>query len=123
PARIEEDGKAAHAAVLRDYDWERKGEQMNTIYHQTLAQAVPKPAQPEEEKRYTGIGSTAAILHRMVSFKGMAACLLILLFIGAAGFVSLSQLKRRASEIVYDTLPGLSYAGQANAYLADAYRT
>ena len=47
----------------------------------------------------------------------------ILLLIGMLGFLSLNHLKHQANLIVNDTLPGLSYAGEANAYIVDASRT
>jgi methyl-accepting chemotaxis protein len=47
----------------------------------------------------------------------------ILFLAGGLGYISVSGLKRNARSIVEDTLPGLSYAGAANAYLADASRT
>ena len=56
-------------------------------------------------------------------FKIFGAGLIILVLAGALGYVSVSQLKRNAELIVDDTLPGLTFAGEANAYLADASRT
>jgi hypothetical protein len=56
-------------------------------------------------------------------FKIFGAGFVILLLAGGLGYVSVSQLKRNADLIVNDTLPGLSFGGQANAYLADASRT
>ncbi len=47
----------------------------------------------------------------------------VLALAGVFGYFSLSRLKQNASLIVSDTLPGLSFAGEANAYLADASRT
>jgi len=56
-------------------------------------------------------------------FKIFGASFIILLLAGGLGYVSVSRLKRHAELIVNDTLPGLSFGGQANAYLADASRT
>jgi methyl-accepting chemotaxis protein len=56
-----------------------------------------------------------------VIFKTLSVILLVLLFVGGLGYVSVSQLKRNARLIVDDTLPGLTYAGSANATLAQAY--
>lgn len=56
-------------------------------------------------------------------FKIFSASFVILLLAGGLGYLSVSQLKRNAELIVNDTLPGLSFGGQANAYLADASRT
>ena len=47
----------------------------------------------------------------------------VLTIAGAFGYLSLSKLKHNARLIVEDTLPGLSYAGAANLYLAEAART
>jgi len=47
----------------------------------------------------------------------------VLTIAGLLGYISVSKLKRNAQLIVEDTLPGLSMAGEANAYLADATRT
>jgi hypothetical protein len=52
----------------------------------------------------------------------MFATFLVLFLIGTLGFMSLSRLKRIAGEIAHNTLPGVSLAGRANAYLADANR-
>lgn len=49
--------------------------------------------------------------------------LVVLTIAGVLGYISVSNLKRNATLIVNDTLPGLSFAGEANAYLADASRT
>ena len=49
--------------------------------------------------------------------------LVVMLLAATLGYFSVSKLKHNAQAIVDDTLPGLSYAGEANAYLADATRT
>jgi hypothetical protein len=56
-------------------------------------------------------------------FKIFLASLIILFTAGGLGYISVSRLKRNAKAIVEDTLPGLTYAGAANAYVADASRT
>jgi methyl-accepting chemotaxis protein len=48
---------------------------------------------------------------------------LALILVGGWGFLSVSELKHQADQIVRDTLPGLSYAGEANAYIVDSSRT
>lgn len=55
--------------------------------------------------------------------KIFCTSLVVLTIAGTLGYLSLSKLKQNARAIVEDTLPGLSYAGEANAYLADAART
>ena len=120
PDRVIRDGATARQVILRNYDWDRKGEQMNDFYQKAVETA---PARSPENSAYTGIGYGAKLLYRLISLKGMAAGLMALLLVGLAGFLSLSYLRNVAKSIVEDTLPGLSYAGEANAYLADAYRT
>lgn len=56
-------------------------------------------------------------------FKILSSSFVILFIAGVLGYISLSKLKRTAQSIVDDTLPGLTYAGAANAYVADASRT
>jgi len=119
-SRVARDGGQARQAILGNYDWDRKGEQMNELYQKA---AAADPVKPSGQTAYTGTGHAAKLLYRMISLKGLATGLLGLLLIGGLGFFSLSHLKTTAKGIVEDTLPGLSYAGQANAYLADAYRT
>lgn len=56
-------------------------------------------------------------------FKIILSSSIILFIAGGLGYISVSRLKRNAQLIVEDTLPGLAYAGAANAYVADASRT
>jgi len=121
--KILEHGKAAQQTIINEYDWNRKGEHMNQIYQQAMAMAPHRRPRLQAAGDATGIGTTANFLHRFFSLKGMTVTLLVLLLIGSIEFLSLSRLKSQAREIVNDTLPGLSYAGSANAYLSDAYRT
>lgn len=53
--------------------------------------------------------------------KCSGAAALVLVLIGAVGFVSLTWLQRNAERIVTDTLPGLALAGASNADLAQAF--
>ncbi len=55
--------------------------------------------------------------------KIFCTSLVVVTIAGTFGYLSLSRLKHNAQLIVEDTLPGLSFAGAANAYLADASRT
>jgi glycosyltransferase involved in cell wall biosynthesis len=120
--QLGEQGDQAREHILANYDWDKKGEQMNEVYQQAVTRGTVEK-NIHHKKQYLGIGSTTHVLHKMISFKGAAVALLGLLLIGALGFFSLHQLKVEAGRIVHDTLPGLSYAGEANAYLADASRT
>jgi len=56
-------------------------------------------------------------------FKALANGFVVMGLAAALGYFSVSQLKKNARSIVDDTLPGLSDAGAANAYLGDASRT
>lgn len=55
--------------------------------------------------------------------KIFCTSLVVLTLAGTFGYFSLSRLKHNAQLIVNDTLPGLSYAGEVNLYLAEAART
>ena len=67
--RVGREGAAARGVIERDYDWDRKGEQMNDLYQKTAeARAIPgRPA------AYTGMGTTARLLRRLLSLRGLAA--------------------------------------------------
>ena len=116
-------GHNAVGVIKAEYDWNRKGERMNAIYHQATAMAAGKAPRFAKTDRSAGRDGTPSLLRRMFSLKGLTAGLVLLLLVGAIEFLSLSRLKQVAGEIVNDTMPGLAYAGGANAYLADAYRT
>ena len=121
--RLAEHGQAAREVVLQEYDWDKKGEQMNKVYEEATERVVPERKVSERMKDYSGVGAVTNVLHQAVSFKGAMASLVFLLLVAALGFLSLTALKREAQQIVTDTLPGLAYAGEANAYLADSTRT
>jgi glycosyltransferase involved in cell wall biosynthesis len=110
-------GQAARQSILKNYDWDQKGEQMREVYEETLTQATEQsPAIPKHVR-------TALAARRLVSFKGSLVATALLLLVGMIGFLSLNHLKNQADLIVNDTLPGLSYSGEANAYIVDASRT
>lgn len=117
--RLAEHGRSAREVILREYDWEKKGAQMNEVYQQ----AIVRMTDELRTKTYSGLGGTTYALQKMISMKGLLLALVALLLVGAWGFLSVSQLKHEAREIVEDTLPGLSFAGQANAYIVDSSRT
>lgn len=106
-------GKAARESILKNYDWDKKGEQMNDVYQNTLAQAATRPV----------IAYNRLTLGRILSLPGSVLAAAALLLIGLLGFLTVSQLKNEADNIVNSTLPALSYAGEANAYIVDASRT
>jgi len=107
-------GQAARETILERYDWDKKGIQMNDVYEETLDHAEFQPLRTRDPIRHS---------RRLISFRGTAVAALILFLIGMLGFLSLNHLKHQADLIVNDTLPGLSYAGEANAYIVDASRT
>lgn len=114
---VREHGQKARATILEHYDWDKKGEQMNEVYQNAVAAPSEK-----QTSQYTGITSSTHVIHRVVSVRGMFATLLVLFLVGTLGFLSLTRLKRIAGDISHNTLPGISLAGRANAYLADASR-
>ena len=109
-------GKAARKTILENYDWNRKGEQMNAVYEETLAGAAPAKAPSKS-------GHAPASRRHLFSLKGSVVASTVLLLVALIGFLSLSHLKNQANAIVNDTLPGLSYSGAANAYIVDSART
>jgi len=121
--RLAEHGRAAREVVIQEYDWDKKGEQMNKVYEEASERAISESKLGKRMKNYSGVGLVTKALHQAVSFKGAVASLVFLLLVAALGILSLTALKDEARLIVTDTLPGLSYAGEANAYLADSTRT
>jgi glycosyltransferase involved in cell wall biosynthesis len=117
-ALLHQHGTAARARVLQHYDWDQKGVQMNEVYQKAIERR-----QSNDAGQYTGIGLGTHFIHRLISFKGLAATVIMLLLIGVLGFGSLNHLNFVASEVVQETLPRMALASQANAYLADASRT
>jgi len=107
-------GKAARQTILEFYDWDKKGVQMNQVYEETVRRARVHPVRNQDPIRYS---------RRLISFRSVVVAATTLLLIGTLGFLSLSHLKHEAALIVHDTMPGLSYAGEANAYIADSSRT
>lgn len=113
------EGKAARKSILENYDWDKKGEQMNEVYQQVMA---PR-ADEIRDKARSADGSATYPFRKMVSVKGVLLAMMALLLVGGWGFLSVSELKHEARQIVYDTLPGLSFAGEANSYIVDSSRT
>lgn len=117
--RVAEHGRKAREVILSDYDWEKKGAQMDEVYRQ----AVTRMTDEHRGRTYSGLGSTTYALQKVISMKGFLVAMLALLLVGGWGFLSVSELKHQARQIVDDTLPGLSFAGEANAYIVDSSRT
>lgn len=111
-------GKAAREAILKNYDWDQKGAQMNEVYQQVMAQTTAG----RQKRTQSGPGGTSA-WQKTISMKGALLTLIALLMIGGWGYFSIGELKHQAWQIVYDTLPGLSFAGEANGYIVESSRT
>ena len=120
PEELTRQGDAARRTIQAGYDWEGKGKRMHGIYEEAMALGKV-PRSRSQKSSYSGMGGFANIMHRLFSLKGVAAGVLVMLLIGAMGFLSISYLKDDARQIVRDTLPGLSSAGEANASLAQAF--
>jgi glycosyltransferase involved in cell wall biosynthesis len=114
PSLVVAHGKAGRESVLRNYDWERKGALMNERYERATASA-------SNTSRGAGAASGLGRMRGLFSVSGVSAGVILLLLLGAAGFMSVAHLKRDARRIVRDTMPGLSFAGQASASSAQAF--
>lgn len=112
-----EHGRAAREVVLREYDWENKGRELDEVYRQAMVEwkdsqsGVRLPSKTERKE----------LLPRMVSIRSLVFTAIILFLIGSAGFLSVEHLRKNAQLIVEDTLPGLSDAGAANSARAEAF--
>lgn len=113
------EGKAARQAILKNYDWDEKGAQMNEVYEQVRAET----SHEGRTKASSNIGNATYAWQKMISMKGVLLAMLALMLVGAWGFLSVGELKHEARQIVDDTLPGLSLAGEANAYIVESSRT
>jgi glycosyltransferase involved in cell wall biosynthesis len=117
-AAIQEHGHAAREVILREYDWDKKGAQMNERYQKAVALGATEATR---KTHYSGMGGVTNLAHRVLSLAGLAGTALVLMLIGALGFVSVSHLKQEAGLIVGDTLPSLSYAGEAIGGASSAF--
>jgi glycosyltransferase involved in cell wall biosynthesis len=117
-AAIQEHGHAAREVILREYDWDKKGAQMNERYQKAVALGATEATR---KTHYSGMGGVTNLAHRVLSLAGLAGTALVLMLIGALGFVSVSHLKQEAGLIVGDTLPSLSTAGEAIATASSAF--
>lgn len=107
-------GRAARQVILREYDWENKGREMDAVYQKAVAQGLEAPTQSNGGLKPKGF------LDRVSSAKGLLFVGIVLFMIGTAGFLSVEKLKHHARAIVEDTMPGLSDAGAANSSLAQS---
>lgn len=109
-------GRTARQLVRENYDWDKKGEQMNQVYHQALRLASQKNVGRDEWKIYSWKGFI-----RPIFAKSLMVSSVFMLMVGLVGFFSVQKLSRYSAEIVDDTLPSLSQAGLVNSSLAEAY--
>jgi len=77
-------GRAARQVVLRDYDWDRKGEQMNACYQEAVARYRAEPKHPVARGGCSGMGGLTNLLHGLFSLKGLAVGAVGLFLIGLA---------------------------------------
>jgi len=112
-------GAAARQSILKHYEWDEKGQQMHQCYLETIERH--RTVQKQPAAGYSGIGGFVNFLYYTFSLRGVFAGLVVLFLTGVAGFVSVSHLKHQAGQIVDDTLPGLTYAGEAQANQAQAF--
>lgn len=94
---------------------------------QFIAERLESSATPNDNSGAGGSESRNAATSanawpvKSVSLRRLAFSAAWLSLIALCGFLSLGFLKNRARSIAEDTLPGLSYAGAANANLAQAF--
>jgi glycosyltransferase involved in cell wall biosynthesis len=119
PAKLAEHGRNARQAVIENYDWDRKGEAMSKCYAQAMERSKIEPV--GKARNFRGSGSITNFALRLFSYKGALVSFIALLLIGTLGFLSINYLRKQAETIVNDTLPGLSYSGEINANLAQAF--
>jgi glycosyltransferase involved in cell wall biosynthesis len=120
-AAIQEHGRASREVILRDYDWDKKGVQMNERYLETVARSTVEATLSSKKSSYSGMGGVTNLAHRVLSLIGLTGTALVLVLVGALGFLSVGHLKQEADLIVRDTLPGLSSAGEAISGASSAF--
>ena len=102
-------GAAGRERIKEEYLWTGHAARMDGIYRQVF-----------EERKITR-AKRKLTLQAIWSPKGVLLTIVSLFLIGALGFSSVTYLERQARLIVNDTLPGLSYAGEANANLSEGF--
>jgi glycosyltransferase involved in cell wall biosynthesis len=107
-------GRAARKAVEEDYDWDKKGEQMNLIYRQTATARTPNKESAQNSTLWAGLKSHLPL-------DAMMMTLAFMLIIGILGFFSVQKLEENTRLIVADTLPDLSETGSMNSCLAEGF--
>ena len=102
-------GRAGLARGKENYLWEQHASRMDAVYRQVVEE---KRLKAQLKKKTLGI---------ILVPKGILLAIGVLILVGALEFFTVSRLKHNASQIVSDTLPGLTWAGEANANLAQAF--
>jgi hypothetical protein len=88
----------------------------------SVASASPSAASERARRREAGdLGPAAPFLQRFFSFPRLASIGLALMLIGTLSFLAVGRLKGQAKVMANEVLPGLSYAGAANASLANSF--
>ena len=128
---VREHGESAKSFAAANYDWNRKGEKMAEIYDRACAEAsalagAARGAISSQSGRLLltpasrKAGLMAALRQYAFSANGLVITLILFVLFGTAQVTVLQVLKKRMVSIVHDTLPGLSYAGEANAILSQS---
>ena len=120
-AALAEHGKAARDVILGEFDWQKKGTQMDDRYREAVRRSQTQAKQPNSNVGYSGMGGFARLVHHIFSIGGLTLAGLALVLIAGLGFLSIGHLKEQAGAIVRDTLPGLSMAGEANASMTQGF--
>lgn len=111
----------ARGVMLRQYGCGRKGEEMNEHRQDGVDRQGTGLSPAIAGSGRSGLGGVADPASPLASLAGLAVSGVVLLLIGTLGFLSVGHLKNQARQIVQDTLPGLSYAGEANARLTEGF--
>ena len=112
-----EHSRAARQTVLEQYDWDKKGEQLALVYEK----AVTLWASKRSETDYETAGGLMGMGRRFILTRSIVATMLLIVAISLLCFSSVSYLKKRARQVVEDTVPGLIYAGQADFNLSQGF--
>lgn len=127
--KLREHGEAARRCVTENYEWGRKGEEMNAVYRDavaaraTAATIYTKVTVDKESRQlvwtrvhreFTRANTRVPPRLDLFSTRGIVAMLSLILIVAGVEFFVLRELDHRTKLLIEDTLPGLSYAGAAN---------
>lgn len=117
---VADHGDAARQVILREYDWDTKGREMNAVYHDTVKRAAAQSSQPGGGGE--GLGALTRTLHRTFAWRGALSTALALLLVAVLGFVSVGHLKREAQQILTTDLPSLRQVNVINAGMEAGFK-